>query len=79
MANHTRQHVDLSALSYADALAQISGAKSFCRQMAFDLCYFPGITDKDANPKLDPAVKPPKYGKYNYTDLPDYKIGRAHV
>ncbi|HVT82280.1 MAG TPA: hypothetical protein VHM90_16680 [Phycisphaerae bacterium] len=52
--------------------AQLAALRAFCRRMSFDVCYFPGITDQDANPVLATRHV---YGNYNLVDHPYYFTG----
>ena len=55
--------------------AQMAALRTFCHQKGFDPCYFPGLTDKEANPTFDPKAKTPEYGDYNIVDHPYYTSG----
>jgi hypothetical protein len=55
--------------------AQLVRLRAFCKKMGFDPCYFPGITEREANPKLDPAARARRYGIYNIVDHPYYYSG----
>jgi hypothetical protein len=49
---------------------QIAALRTFCHQKGFDPCYFPGLTDNEANPN-----RPPEYGDFNIVDHPYYTSG----
>ena len=57
------------------ASSQIAALRTFCRQKGFDPCYYPGLTDKDANPNFNPNAKSPEYGDFNIVDHPYYTAG----
>jgi hypothetical protein len=54
---------------------QIAALRTFCRQKGFDPCYYPGLTDKEANPNFNPKAKSPEYGDFNIVDHPFYTAG----
>ncbi len=55
--------------------SQIASLRAFCRRMSFDVCYFPGLTGEEANPRFDPQSKSPRYGNYNLVSHPYYFTG----
>ncbi len=52
--------------------AQIAALRAFSRRMSFDICYFPGITEAQANPVYATRHT---YGNYNLVDHPYYFTG----